>query len=65
MTISYFRRKLKSGKTGTFRMLRAGERIDESDVIVNDTTFDCVSEQNIGQLALKTDCLLRLDFDKP
>ncbi len=63
-TISRVRFNLKKGKTGTFRMLKVGEEILASDVVITDTCYDFVSENNVGGKVEPLDTLIRLEFNE-
>lgn len=61
-TISRVRFNLKHGKAGMFRMLKPGEEIMASDIIVEDCCYDFPSEQNVGAKADDKDTIIRLEF---
>lgn len=62
MKISHVHRMLRKGHAGSFRPLKAGEEIQDSDIIVADTYYDYVAEQHVGQRCEPKDCIMRLEF---
>jgi len=55
---------IRKGIGGTFRSLKPGERIEPADIIVGDTYYDWVSENNVGMLADAKDHIIRLEFSE-
>ncbi len=62
MKISHVNRMIRKGVGGTFRALKPGEPIEDSDIIVADTYYDYPSEQNVGQPCEAKDRIIRLEF---
>lgn len=62
-TISQVRWHLKKGNTGTFRLLREGEEVLASDIVVYDCYYDFISESNVGSRSEAGETILRLEFD--
>lgn len=64
MNIATVRTKLRKGKHGTFRPLKVGELIEERDVVVTETSYDWIAEQEVGEPCEKQDTIMRLEFEK-
>jgi len=64
MNITHLRRMLRAGKTGTFRPLKVGERIEPADICIYDSWVESPSETSIGDICIEKDCILRAEFSE-
>ncbi len=63
-TISRTRLALKAGKTGTFRLLKAGEEISGSDILISDCNYDFIADSSIGEKLENRETIIRLEFNE-
>lgn len=56
--------KLLAGHGGTFRPLKVGEPIEESDIQICHSWVNEISEHNIGRPRNEGEVIMRLEFEK-